>query len=202
MEDEKNLSGRAKVRTLLIDPLNADGLVRPRAVSVAEHDAFLLKLAERLAYMEADRLTTLREVVLGLAEGAHHNVWPSFATIWNNATRLQTPPDDERHIMTSWLRSIEGPVAREGGYLVELHEWLRKNGRPPGTGYVMGRIREEAEENARQRQLIAERVQAGVASADDRAWLDWYARKLAYCEGLVRGGEERRMKQGMQGDAA
>lgn len=191
----QDLPRRAKVREYLIQPLERAGLVRPPKMTAAEHEAMLDKLQDRLGYLPPELLSTLAEVLLRLAEGPLLNRWPAFATIWNNAMRLMPPPDDEAHIMTSWLASIEGPVARSGGYLVELHEFLRRHGRPPGN-YEMGKIREAAADNGRRRQRIEEWIAKGHAKGEDRQWLDWYLRRLAHCEALVRAGEDKRAAKG------
>jgi hypothetical protein len=193
--DCTDLPRRAKVRQYLIQPLEAAGLTRHPRVPAAEHDAILVKVQDRLGYLSPELLTTLAEILLRLADGPLLNRWPTFATIWNNAVRLMPPPDDEAHIMTSWLASIEGPVARSGGYLVELHEFLRRHGRPPGS-YEMQKIREAASDNARRRQRVEEWISKGHAKSEDRQWLDWYLRRLAHCEALVRQGEEKRVARG------
>lgn len=191
----QDLPRRARVREYLIQPLEQSGLVRQPKATVAEHEAMLEKLQDRLGYLPPELLSVLAEVLLRLADGPLQNRWPSFATVWNNALRLMPPPDDETHIMTSWLASIEGPVARSGGYLVELHEWLRRYGRPPGS-FEMSKIREAASENGRRRQRIEEWIAKGHAKTDDRQWLDWYLRRLSQCEALVRAGEEKRAMKG------
>lgn len=186
---------RALVREYLIHPLEAAGLQRGTRVKVAEHEALLDRMQDRLGYLSPGLLSALAEAVLRLAEGPLQNTWPSWATIWNNATRLMPPPDDESHIMTSWLASVEGPVARAGGYLVELHSFLRRHGRPPGS-YDMTQIRGRAEENQRRRLRIEEWIIKGHAKAEDRDWLDAYLRAQGQCEALVAAGEEKRAMKG------
>lgn len=185
------MSGRDRVRAHLIRPLEADGLIRPKGVTVEAHAAFLAKLVDRLAYLDNPLLTVLAEVVLREAVGRARNQWPAFATIWNTAIRLREPPDDERHIMVTWLRSVEGPRAIEAGYAVELRRWLRIHGRPPGT-FPMAQIRDQARDNARQRELIADRSRRGVATRDDEQWLAAYQREQAQCQALVADGVAHR----------
>lgn len=185
-------SRRAKVRRCFIDPLTRDGLVAAKGVTVDDHRAFLDKLADRLGYLEEALLVTLAELTLGWAEGPARNRWPAFATIWNAATRLRQPPDNERHIMTTWLASIEGPRAREAGHLVELHSWLRKHGCPPSPYAMAKEILPEAAENARTRARVKREIDAGSARPSDVEWLNSYLRYLGYCEALVAGGEAHR----------
>lgn len=187
----QGLPRRTRVRRLFIDPLVQDGLVRAKAVTVEAHQAFFDKLADRLGYLDDAMLVTLAEVVLRMAEGPGHNVWPAFATIWGHAIRLRRPPDDEQHIMTSWLVSVEGPIAREAGCLVELYVWLRRHGCPP-SDWAKVKIREEAAENARERRRIARDIEAGGARPSDVDWLNRYLSTLSYCEALVARGEAKR----------
>lgn len=191
----QNLSGRAQVRALLIEPLLRDGLIRPPTMRAGDVDAFLAQLAARLAYLDEAALKVLAEVVLGMAEGKLRNQWPSFATIWNFAQRIsrQPPPDEERHIMTSWLRSRGGLAPLEGGYLVELHSWLRRFGRPP-VEFEIDRIKQDAAENARQLARLVERRSRGVASPDELTWIERYTAQTAYCRSLVEGGARARVE--------
>jgi hypothetical protein len=184
------LSPRARVRRVFVEPLLADGLKRAKGVTDEAHQAFVEKLCDRLAYLDEALLTTLREVVLSLATGQLRNTWPVYATILNNAALLRQPPDDDRHIMTTWLRSIEGPRARDNGTLVELHSFLRRHGRPPNSFDLNGPngIVARAAENRRRRAVIVEWVTAGRAPPEDVAWLNAYAERLTYCEALVRDG--------------
>lgn len=190
---EVNLPGRTRVREAFIAKLESDGLVRPRAVTVADHEAFLAKLIDRLSYLPGPDLGVLAECVLRRAGGKALNEWPAFATIWNLAqTICRTPePDEARHIMTTWLRSRGGPVARDGGYLVELWRYLRAYGIPPSTT-ALDMIKREAEENRRERARLRQRQANGTATASELDWLDRAARAEAYCNGLVAGGEEAR----------
>lgn len=204
-QDEKTesspLTGRAKVRALLIEPLEADGLQRPRGKGhdVESHKAFLDRLQDRLAYLDAETLVVLRHVVLRLAEGALQNQWPSLATVLNNAHRLASPPDAP--IVTSWLASVEGPRAEAGGFLVELHAFLARHGRPPQPR-DMERIRDEARENSMRAARLQRRIADGVGLlGDDAGWLDWYERQQDICRAVVRAGKVKRDLK-LQGDAA
>lgn len=193
-QDIATESARERVRRILIRPLLAEGAVRPRKVTAEAHEAELAKLAEKLAYLDAPMLETLAEVVRGMMGGARHNEWPAFLTIWGEATRLRQPPDDERHIMVTWLRSVEGPVAQAGGYLVELHGYLRKFGRPPNE-FAMKQIRSEAEQNRRDMDRIRDRIARGVAGEGERAALAQYMRRLEACQQLVADGAAKREDQ-------
>ncbi|MFN3575526.1 MAG: hypothetical protein ACK4TJ_00855 [Tabrizicola sp.] len=194
---EAERAGRARVREVLIRRLEADGLVRPRGATVAEHGAFLDRLADRLSYLPERDLVVLADCVLRRAGGRQFNEWPAFATIWNLAqTICRTPePDERRHIMTTWLRSRGGPIARDGGYLVELWRYLRAFGAPPGSA-ALDMIRREADENRRTRARLSALRERGAARPEDLDWLESYARAEAYCLALVARGEDARALRG------
>lgn len=186
------LTGRARVRLLLIEPLVAEGLQRPRGHqhTADSHAAFLDRLQDRLAYLDPANLEVLRHVILRLAEGPFMNTWPAMATILNNAHRLAPPPDAP--IVASWLASVEGPQAAAAGHLVELHAFLVRHGRPP-LAWDLDRIRDDARDNGQRCERSRERLAAGRdLSADDAGWLAAYDRRLAACQALVQGGVARR----------
>lgn len=195
--DQGILTGKRAVRSYFIEPLNDDGLIRDRRTKASDHDVFLKKLETKLGYMSRDNLDRLREVVLNSAMGPSLNVWPKFATVWNYAKILQSPPDDHNPIMNSWLHSIEGPKLRDNGTLVETYLFLRKHGRPP-HGYERIKIADAARENARKRVMVIERVGWGSATDDDQKWLSWYDALAQTCTEIVEGGVKHRS----QDDAA
>lgn len=191
--DSENLSGRARVRAFLIEPLTRDGLLRTKGSTVQDHGVFEARLQDRLSYLPEGDLRVLAECVLRQAQGRDHTHWPGFATIWNVAQLIcrQPEPDEMRHIMTTWLRSRGGPIARQAGYLVELHSHLRRFSSPPDRRQ-MDQIRAAAEENARTRRMLSEKRERGLAAPSDCDWLNRYAAATAYCEALVAGGEAAR----------
>lgn len=196
-EEQVNLPGRTRVREVFVARLERDGLVRPRAATVADHAAFLARVVDRLSYLPEPDLVVLAECVLRRASGKAMNEWPAFATIWNLAQTVcrQPEPDESRHIMTTWLRSRGGPVARDGGYLVELWRYLRAFGVPPSTA-ALEMIKREADENRLTCSRLRNKRENGTATASDLDWLDRHARAEAYCLGLVAGGEEARQARG------
>ncbi len=191
--EAQNQSGRARVRQMYVAPLVADGLVRPRGVTVADHEAFIARLVDRLSYLPDADLKVLAECTLRRATGKAFAEWPAFATIWNVAQTVcrQPEPDEARHIMTTWLRSRGGPVARDGGYLVELWRYLRAFGVPPSIA-ALDMIKREADENRLTRQRLRQKHERDAATASDLDWLDRYARAEDYCLRLVAGGEAAR----------
>lgn len=191
MDSEERAQGRDRVRQLFLARLDEGGLKRPKGMTVDQHSAVRKRLTDHLAYMSEVNLITLAETVMDAATGPLKSTWPAEATVRNFAHHIQAPPDEESRLVMSWFASVEGPIAESGGYTVELLEHLRRFRRPPND-YDKARIRETARDNAREAELITERMGRGTASDLERDWLDHYQRQRAYCRDLIRRGEEKR----------
>lgn len=189
-DDKGGLQGKGAVRVLLIERLLDAGFVRPRGVTAEVFERQKKHLAERLAYMSAENLMTLAEVLIGKATKGY--AWPSELMVMQFASGLQAPPPMQSRIVTSWLASIEGPKAVLRGDLVELYRYVRRHHAPPQGTYAAKKIAEEARDNARRRTIMQERMRDGVASDEDRRWLrDWETDQEAALA-LVRAGQEKR----------
>lgn len=187
-------TGRAAVRRLLVDRLNAAGLQRPRGMAAAAFDQMQGHLCEGLAYMTGDNLMTLAETVIDNAQGGR---WPVEAVVRDFAKRLQRPPPKSNRIITSWLASVEGPKAVERGDLVELYQLLRAKPVPP-SDFERRQLQERAQQNRRRVQLVREKKAAGVASAEETGWLDRYLADQEAARAIVEEGSRKRA----EGEAA
>lgn len=183
MEGKELKAGKARVREFLIDPLERSGMRRKRSISVAEHEAFLAGLEAKLAYMSAEGLGALEEVVRRLAGGADRSQWPSEISITNNAARIEEPPAEVSRLVRTFLASKAGEAAAAGGYQVELFSYLRRNGIPPNS-YAIKELQERARNNQRQIREIEARKAQGRASSVDLAWLEGYREILARCQSI------------------
>ncbi|MEI4470938.1 hypothetical protein [Frigidibacter sp. MR17.24] len=183
--DGEAKSGKTLVRELLIDRLDEAGLQRPRRVTSEVHEATKKRLAEGLAYMDAENLVTLAELLMGVAKDG---LWPAEVVVRHMAHGLQAPPARESRIFNSWLASIEGPKAVADGTLVELYRFLVQRGVPPGPTDRRA-IAERAGQNTRRIQLIRERVEP---SPEETAWLAAYRRDEAVAREIVEAGNKKR----------
>jgi len=181
--------GKERVRQYLIDPLVSGGMVRKRGQKVEEHDKMLANLEARLAYMFEDRLKALAEVVERYAEGPKKNIWPAEVSITNWARRLQEPPASESRLVRSYLQSGAGEAARIGGYVVELFLYLKKYGAPPNE-YSMQQIRDQADDNRRNRLRIERDQELGMASPRDLKWLEGYMATWRRCQDIILARNE------------
>jgi hypothetical protein len=181
----QQLGKRARVRALLIDPLEGLGFRRKGGSTVAEHQAAMDSLSDNLAYLSDGGLQALCEMLRTKGEGAARNVWPASATVYALAELIERRPIEELPGCLRWFRSVEGPRAMAAGTLVETWSYFHRMKRPP---VHMGReLAQRAADNRRKLQIIDERSVAGVATAEEAEWARGYRDRLAYCEALVRG---------------
>lgn len=177
-------TGRALVRERLVTRLTEAGVQRPKAMRVSDLDALWRRLVEDLAYMSPDNLDTLADQLLDIVAQDRQVRLPAEIVIRQMARALQAKPLVEARIVTSWFRSVEGPIALAGGYGVELLRFLQSQGKPPGP-YDMRKIRERAAANDRQRQVIAQNAAVNRATPDELAWAEAYARDAARVHDIV-----------------
>jgi hypothetical protein len=192
MEGEEAAAGRAQVRDLLVDRVNAAGLVRRKGVTNAAHAALIDRLCGHLAYMTPDNLRTLAELVIDAGDGPGRTWWPAETTVRGLAEAVQARPLVQHRIVGSWLASVEGPVAEAGGWLVELYRFLRQHKRPP-FAWDKRRLREEAAENNRRLGLLRDRVERNAAGPEDLAWLVSYAEDAREARAIVDAGRAARV---------
>ncbi|WP_298491567.1 hypothetical protein [uncultured Maritimibacter sp.] len=187
MEGQELREGKARVRAVLIDPLEAGGMQRRSGQKVEDHAAFLASLEARLAYMTEASLAALAEVVERHAGGSRQDRWPGEVPICNWARRIQEPPASESRLVRSYLQSGAGRAAASGGYLVELFRWLKERGVPPGDNFAMASIKGDADDNARRRVRCEEAMKRGTADPREVAWLHGYYDTLRRCEAIMEG---------------
>lgn len=186
MEGEELRAGKERVQKHLIDPLVAIGLIRKKGMTIDTHKSVLDSLTARLSYMDADFLDALAEVVETHAGGPDKDYWPSATLITGWARALQEPPASESRLVRSFLQSAPGQRAIDGGYIVELRQYLKRNGRPP-SDYDMKKILDDASRSSGQRRRIEENILNGRATDQDRQWLDGWRKAHDACMAIVDG---------------
>ncbi len=184
MEGEELRAGKERVKKHLIDPLNAIGMVRKKGMTIDTHQSVMDGLMARLSYMDEGFLYALAEVVETHAGGPDKDHWPALTLITGWARALQEPPPSESRLVRSFLQSAPGQRAVDGGYIVELRAFLKRNGRPPGD-YDMKQILDNASRNSGQRARIEENVNAGRASDQDRQWLEGWRKAHDTCMAII-----------------
>ncbi|QFS83999.1 hypothetical protein [Roseivivax sp. THAF197b] len=182
---------RGRVRRCLIEPLIEAGFRKLGNVKADRHEAFLVKLADHLGYMEEDQLAVLKSMLVYRGQGPSKDAWPSMAHIMSLAETVAPRPVEEHPTIVSWFRSARGAQAKAEGTLVAEFLFLEKRKRPPLSDGDWRAVRERAAEWTRQVVLIEERQARGAAAPDDGQWLAWYRAIEARAETLVeprRGG--------------
>jgi hypothetical protein len=191
MGDVKAETGRDRVRTILLEPLEPLGLARPKDLNAAAFKKMRQALVDHLAYMSAESLHLLHLTVCENLQGPNKDRWPAPAAIYGWARAIEPEPAGETELVISYLKSRAGARALQGGYLVELRTDLTKYRRPPSDA-AMKMIQERAQANARRRTIISESAAVGRASAKDLAWVEAYWELHAVCADLVNAGVDAR----------
>lgn len=187
--EDDTAGGRARVRDVLIAGLA--GWDRPRRMAAAEFARMQDRLVERLAYLPAQALAGLVDLIQrhegGVAPPARPR-WPDQGVIEAWASHLCPRPATDRE---SYARSLVGCrmgiAARDGGYLVELLRLGRRAGPPPNYNFL--RLREAAADARRRREVMVERPDR--AGFEERAWWMAYQADLALALALVDAFEAR-----------
>lgn len=194
-------TGRALVRQVLWSRIDEAGVKPPKGQTRETWGKLRAHMTDRFDHMGRASLEVLADEIIEEA-ARRHGQCPSEVVLRQWAEGLEKRPLILKPIVTSWLRSIEGPAAAAGGFLPELYELLQRLGRPPGA-YDMTRVREQAERNRREETLIRDRIARGVASEDDRSWLEHRERIEQAAARLVEDGRQHRAAKARDaGDAA
>ncbi|WP_226550836.1 hypothetical protein [Celeribacter naphthalenivorans] len=182
-------SGRARVKRVLISPLEAGGMGRKRGVSAADHEKTLEKIADRLSYMTEDGLKGLAMYLIRMA--GEKNAWPQLNIVLRAAWSMEAPPPRDNDFLLSLMRSRAGEAALTGGYALQLYAAARKLG-PPPSKYEVLRLREKAQGDRDRKRLIEDRIKRGIVTEAERGWLEGYLRMSDEAEALIREGIEKR----------
>lgn len=187
---EAVLTGKARVRAVLIEPLEQGGMKRPRGVTAQGHDAFLNKVATELRHMSEGALKGLREYLITVA--GEKSVWPGLNFVLAKAWALEPKPPRNSDYAKSIVRSAMGRAAKAGGYLPELFSEARRLG-PPSTKLQVAKLEQLAEDNRHQERVIEQRRARGIHRPEDNEWLAHYR---AWQEAAAKIFDELLQEQG------
>lgn len=175
---------KARVDALLMQPLA--GLARKRGISAEAHEKSLERLRSFLTYMSDTNLSGLVDLI---ARHAAKGVWPEEGLVRAWAMTLQVPPPRDCAYARSLIRSAMGRRAMEEGWAVELFQVARRLGPPPGK-YIIANLKRDAEEHRHRRRVIRENIEAGLATNDEKTWLEGWHTDLAEVEAIQSAVEE------------
>ncbi|UWQ59953.1 hypothetical protein K3722_07435 [Leisingera caerulea] len=203
MCNDQTESKRARVRRLVIQPLQDLGFRFPKGTKEDRQRAMLDRLADSIAYMSDKGLIALQQSLQTKGEGSAKCFWPCRATVMGWAEALEHRPLDELPELLGWFRSRAGAEAMRDGVLLAEYLFWRDNKRPPAKGPEKDRVRRQAAEFNSEYQKIMERRARGFPDIHDQGeFVRWYERTLKKCEAWVMEGKAARkeagLKEGMQ----
>jgi len=198
MSNDQNEAKRARVRRLLIEPLQAAGLCYPKKVSDEVQRKRLAALADDLTYMSDAGLKALQQSMLTKGEGSAKKFWPERITFIGWAEAYEKRPLGQVPAVLGWFKSRAGRDALREGRLVAEYEFWRDRKRPPVSDRERTSIRDRADEINSQVARHEDRMERQVpAFFDDGDFYRWYQGVLKQCKAWVAEGEAAR-----QGEAA
>lgn len=129
---EKIESNRGRVRRILIEALQADGMRFRKGTDAETAKATLDRLADLLGYLEDRELVMLRNWTQAKGEGPDRSFWPPNVSIYGTAQALRPRPLMPDHELASWLVSRAGvEAAQVPGLLVTHLRFLERHLFPP-----------------------------------------------------------------------
>lgn len=180
-DPERRESGRDRVRRLLFVPLGFRGA---KGHDPAKLQVYLDQLADDIGYLSDGGLTVLGQMMAGKGDGVQRCFWPPRGAFVAHAEIVQPRPLAELPALSRWFASIEGQRMVQDGTLAETWLWFQRKKSPPFSPAHRAMIQQEADENRRRLQIIAERRDAGFGIAPDelefeRSYRDLVARLQA-----------------------
>lgn len=193
MDSAEQADGEKRVKALLINPLLARGLKRPKGFTkVADFDAVVAKvLCPKLAYMSELNLAALEEEVAANPDGKGRDQLPIPNKILERAATIQPPSDEASPLLRAVFAEQLGRDAMAEGWGPELRRFIKKRRIWPKQQNVT-EVKKEAEAAWRRVADIQQRTADGKFVSDaDRSWLASREAAQMKCEdirALVFGG--------------
>jgi len=193
MSEAQNETKRARVRRLLIEPLQESGFCYPKKVPEEIQRKRLTAVIDAVSYMSDRGLTVLQKSMLTKGEGAAKRFWPERVTFIGWAEAFEKRPLSQVPELLSWFKSRAGLDALRDDRLVAEYEFWRDNKRPPLTNRDRKAIMDRANEITAQVTRHEDRMERRVAAYfDDAGFYAWYQGALKQCQAWVSEGEDAR----------
>lgn len=190
--------GKARVFELLIEPIESDGMRKPRDVSRDDHAKNMDRLAGAVAYLDdtdlARLVDTIQRNAVACVRCGRRETWPSVQSIRAWAHDIKPRPDALSPKVASYMRSAAGVAAwnRSPFQAAALLKYLRRMPSVPTTengGWVtVENWAEELRERIERAEALA---RDGRADSSDLDWLEKWSRHRGHIERLVISVEER-----------
>lgn len=181
MEVTDQKKGEARVKELLIDPLDRLGLARPKGTLVAQFDGMKRELCARLWRLDAGGLSDLCDWVLG-SQAAKENHWPPAAIILVKAKTMLPPPWPPSERMVNMFNHEIGQAALAEGWAPELY-WKYVGDTAFPNKFSAQLIQSSASgAMARFARIERDKLSDMAVSEDDVRWFDRRRDLIALCE--------------------
>lgn len=193
---EKPEGKRARVRRLLLDPLERDGFRKPAKISDDDFKKALGRLADALVYMSDQSLEVMYDMMRSKGQGKGRDIWPPRASFYAIAEMVEPCPLEKVPSLRGWFRSNAGPVAVENDTLVEVLTYIQTHKKPPMSEGARKQIHHDARERRHFVEVARRRVADGTATKDERDKLSWLDARQAVALRFVEEGNDLRRDDG------
>lgn len=179
MDSVAQAEGEARVRDLLITPLQNRGLAKPAGLTRQAFEDMQHSLCAKLAYMSDLSLQALEETAAASPGGRDRDRFPIANTILAMAGQIQPPGDDASPLIRKVFAEALGRDAIRDGWAPELLTELRRTRRWPGA-FVVHEIKARANDAARQLVRFDEALARGDTLTASE--VEWRGRRKAAIE--------------------
>ena len=202
-EDQTTEPNRARVRRLLIEPVQDAGMRFPKGVKEERQKAYIARLCDDVGYLSDLELACLSEWIKRNGEGSQRTFWPSRVAIIRTAHGYRKR-DLEETSLAGWFRSRAGEAALVAGDLVSIFYFVQEHFRPPrldGSDAQWMQHRRDFRSIEDEVTISRERAERGLSiGADATAQMAWFEGLERRAKALVDEGIAKRAAQ--QEDAA
>lgn len=180
-------SKRARVRRILIAPLQDQGMRFKKGTVEAVKRKRLDRMADDLGYMSDDALIVLRRCLLRNGEGAQKCFWPDRVSYLGYAHAFQYRCIDDDPAMLGWFASAAGgKAASVPGRAVAEYQFWCKHWHPPFDVRHKAAVERRAAQNLERLAYCTGReVEGRLSDPDDVAWLKNYRAMSVKVEGWI-----------------
>jgi hypothetical protein len=168
IEDQK--AGEARVRALVVEPLQVLGLGKPSTMTKVLFEKMLDEMCAILAYMSAENLQQLKDQVAARPAGKSLDRFPILNKILPLASDIQEPEDTGSPLVRNVFAHEIGRAALRDGYAPELLKAIKKDRKFPSMWRIKN-VRDDAEENMRKFRTLGADLAAGKdVRVEDLQW--------------------------------
>ena len=185
MDSAAQADGEKRVKQFLIVPLQRRGLAKPSTLTKGQFEDMVKDLCARLAYMTEQNLQALEDQCAGNAGGKGKDRFPIANHILDWAGQIQSPEGDGSPLVRAVFSQNLGLDALAQGWAPELLAELKQSRRWPNA-FVVGRIRERADNSIRQLRRVEERLARGdEVPANEAAWRNRRLSAIRRCQAIA-----------------